>query len=139
VNHLLDTCALCDPAYPKPNAGLRKWYAANPEAGMYVSVLSIGEIRKGLVRLGDSKKAARIGAWLDHDLMLRFDQRLLPVDVEICNRWGTMCAELLRRGRPTPVMDGLIAATAKVHGLALVTRNVKDFSAFDIQLINPWQ
>ena len=106
---------------------------------MYISVLSIGEIRKGLVKLAGTPTAVRIGAWLDHELLLRFDQRLLGVDIDVCNLWGRLCGELLQRGCPAPVTDSLIAATALAHDLTLVTRNVKDFRKFDIRLINPWQ
>ena len=105
---------------------------------MFVSVLSIGEIRKGLERLQNASKATRIGAWLDHELMTRFDRRLLDVDLEICNVWGRVCGALSTRGCSPPVIDSLLAATAITHGLTLVTRNVKDFSGFDIEIVNPW-
>lgn len=139
MSFLLDTCALSDPTHPRPNSGLRKWFENTPESATYISVLSIGEIRKGLERLETSPKAARIGAWLDHKLMPRFDRRLLDVDLEVCNVWGSVCGNLSRRGRPQPVIDSLIAATALVHGLTLVTRNVKDFADFDIKVVNPWK
>ena len=139
MRYLLDTCVLSDPTQRRPNAGVRDWYARTPETNMYVSVLSVGEIRKGLVKLAGTPKAVRIGAWLDHELLLRFDQRLLGVDIDVCNLWGKICGELLQRGCPTPVMDSLIAATALTHELTLVTRNVKDFRDFDIPVVNPWQ
>ena len=139
MRYLLDTCVLRDPTQRRSNAGVRDWYAMTPETNMYISVLSIGEIRKGLVKLAGTPKAVRIGAWLDHELLLRFDQRLLGVDIDVCNLWGRLCGELLQRGCPAPVTDSLIAATALAHDLTLVTRNVKDFRKFDIRLINPWQ
>lgn len=139
MSFLLDTCALSDPTYPRPNAGLRKWFCDTPESATFISVLSIGEIRKGLERLASAPKAAKIGAWLDSDLMTRFDRRLLDVDLEVCNVWGRVCGALSKRGRPQPVIDSLIAATAIAHGLTLVTRNVKDFADFDIEMINPWK
>lgn len=138
MSFLLDTCALCDPTYPRPNAGLRKWFGATPESATFISVLSIGEIRKGLERLKSAPKAVTIGAWLDHELMPRFDRRLLNVDLEVCNVWGSVCGKLSKLGRPQPVIDSLIAATAIAHGLTLVTRNVRDFADFDIELVNPW-
>lgn len=106
---------------------------------MFISVMSIGEIRKGLERLESASKATKIGAWLDHELMARFDRRLLDVDLEVCNVWGRVCGTLSKRGRPQPVIDSLIAATAIAHGLTLVTRNVKDFADFDIKVVNPWK
>ena len=110
MRYLLDTCVLSDPTQRRPNAGVRDWYARTPETNMYVSVLSVGEIRKGLVKLAGTPKAVRIGAWLDHELLLRFDRRLLGVDIDVCNLWGKICGELLQRGCPTPVMDSLIAS-----------------------------
>lgn len=139
MRYLLDTCVLSDPTQRRPNAGVRDWYARTPETNMYVSVLSVGKIREGLVKLAGTPKAVRIGAWLDHELLLRFDRRLLGVDIDVCNLWGKICGELLQRGCPTPVMDSLIAATALTHELTLVTRNVKDFRDFDIPVVNPWQ
>lgn len=138
MRYLLDTCVLSDPTQRHPDAGVKDWYTRTPETSMYVSVLSIGEIRKGLVKLAGMPKVARISAWLDHELLLRFDQRLLSVDIDICNLWGKLSGELLQRGSPSPVTDSLIAATALTHDLTLVTRNVKDFQNFDIPLINPW-
>ena len=139
MNFLVDTSALSDPTYPRPNAGLRRWYLATPETRIHISVLSIGEIRNGVTRLENATRAAKIGAWLDDELLVRFDGRILALDIETCNVWGALCGDLRRRGRPKSVLDSLMAATAIVHGLALVTRNVKDFSGFGIDLINPWQ
>lgn len=139
MRYLLDTCALSDPTRQRPNTGVKNWFASTPETSMYVSVLSIGEIRKGLVKLAGTPKAARIGTWLDHDLPQRFDHRFLNLDIDVCNLWGRLCGELLQRGCPSPVTDSLIAATAITHDLTLVTRDVKDFRNFDVRLINPWQ
>lgn len=139
MSYLLDTCVLSDPTQRQPNAGVKRWFADTSETSMYVSVLSIGEIRKGLVKLAGTPKAAQIGAWLKHDLLLRFDQRLLDVNSDVCNLWGELCGELSRKGRSPPVVDSLIAATVLTHGLTLVTRNVRDFKNFGIEIINPWQ
>ena len=138
MSFLLDTCTLSDPTSLRPNAGVRDWYSRASEASSYVSVLSIGEIRKGLAKLGDTQRATRIATWLEHDLIARFGPRILDVDREVATLWGTLCGQLLLRGRPQPVVDGLIAATALVHDLTLVTRNVSDFRDFDVKVINPW-
>jgi toxin FitB len=118
---------------------VKRWFAAIPESRLHISVLSIGELRKGVSRLSDTARARAIAAWLDNDLLSRFEGRILDVDVPVCNRWGSLCGELARQGRSKPVVDSLIAATAIQHELALVTRNVADFRDFDLRIINPWQ
>lgn len=139
MNFLLDTCTLSDPTSARPNAGVREWFTNSSEASFYVSVLSIGEIRKSLAKLADAQRATRIARWLEQDLIARFGPRILDVDREVATMWGRLCGQLLLRGRPKPVVVGLIAATALVHDLALVTRNVSDFRDFGVKVINPWQ
>lgn len=139
MSFLLDTCTLSDPTSARPSPGVREWFAKSSEASSYVSVLSIGEIRKGLANLADARRATRIAMWLEQDLMARFGLRILDVDREVATLWGTLSGQLLLRGRPKPVVDGLIAATALVHDLTLVTRNVSDFRDFGVKVINPWQ
>ena len=139
MNYLLDTCVLSEPAHPRPDAMVKRWFAAIPESRLHISVLSIGELRKGVSRLPDSARARAIAAWLDGELLSRFEGRILDIDVAVCNRWGSLCGELVKQGRSKPVIDSLIAATAIEHELALVTRNVSDFSDFDLRVVNPWQ
>jgi predicted nucleic acid-binding protein len=139
MNYLLDTCVLSDPTRPAPDAKVKRWYSAVAESRLHISVLSIGELRKGVAKLPDSARARAIADWVDSDLLSRFDGRVLDIDVKVCNRWGKLCGELARHGRSRPVIDSLIAATALEHDLAVVTRNVADFRDFGIDVVNPWQ
>jgi predicted nucleic acid-binding protein len=101
---------------------------------LYLSVLTLGELRKGVERLADGRRRLRLENWLDSDLKLRFAGRWLPVDEEVAERWGLVTA----RGAVLPTTDGLIAATALVHGMTVVTRNAVDMAAAGALVLNPW-
>ena len=106
---------------------------------LYLSVLTVGELEKGIARLAASTRRTRLQSWLRRDLLRRFGHRLLPVDARTAARWGVLTGESENHGQPLPVIDSLIAATALVHGLAVVTRNIGDFARCGATCINPWQ
>lgn len=106
---------------------------------LWASVLSFGEIRKGIERLAASKRRTELEQWLNRELDEWFEERQLPITRAIAERWGVLNAKALDKGRPIPSIDGLIAATALEHDLALVTRNVKDFADLGVKTINPWE
>lgn len=122
----------------RPNAQVDAWLELQQEVHLYISVLTLGELRKGIERLPGGMKKARLQSWVDQDLLDRFAGRVLPVDNEVAEYWGCLCAKTEKAGRTTPVVDGLIAATALVHGLTLVTRNIGDFEATGVPTWNPW-
>lgn len=138
MNFILDTCVVSELTRQKPHRAVVDWLLAQEETRLYLSVITIGEIRKGIERLPDSRKRKRIEAWLNKELRLRFTGRFLPVSEEVAERWGLESARALQKGRPLPVIDGLIAATALVHGMTVVTRNTEDISHINVQLLNPW-
>ena len=113
------------------------WVAATDEDLFYLSVLSFGEIRKGIASLKDASRRVRLETWLDSDLVLRFAGRILPVDQAVADRWGRFAAQAGPKS-PLPVIDGLLAATALHHNLTLVTRNTKDVAGTGVPLFNPW-
>lgn len=113
------------------------WFARRPGSSLYLSVLTIGELRKGILamRRDDPRKTALLD-WLEHELPRYFDGRILPIDMNVANRWGQICAIAKR---PLPAIDSLIAATAMAHDLMLVTRNARDFNVSGIVVVDPWQ
>lgn len=138
MNFILDTCVVSELTRQKPNRSVVEWLLAQEETRLYLSVITIGEIRNGIERLPDSRKRKRIEAWLNKDLNRRFAGRFLPINEEVAERWGLESARASQKGTPMPVIDGLIVATALVHGMTLVTRNTTDMSHAGIQLLDPW-
>jgi predicted nucleic acid-binding protein len=105
---------------------------------MYVSVLTLGELEKGLTKMADIERRERMTRWLEVDVRSRFESRVLPVDTEIARLWGVNAGNAERNGRPLPVIDALIAATAIHHRLTVVTRNTRDFLATGVAIVDPW-
>lgn len=133
---LLDTCIISELVKTKPAARVVSWIESQRESDLYLSVITIGEIEEGVTALPDGEKRAQLLTWVRHTLPERFAGRLLAVDVPVAVAWGA------RRGtskQTLPVVDGLIAATAHVHGLTVATRNVADFRRFGVPLNNPWE
>jgi predicted nucleic acid-binding protein len=135
TGYLLDTNVVSETRKIRPDAGVVAFLSAADAAGLFVSILTLGELRKGVEakRRIDSVAAERLGAWVD-GIETIFADRVLPVDTATARRWGELSA-----GRSLPVIDSLIAATAMVHGLSLVTRNVRDIETTGVPLIDPWQ
>jgi predicted nucleic acid-binding protein len=137
--YLLDTNVISEVTHAKPDVRVENWLDSVEESELHLSVLTLGGIWKGLNLLPRSKKQAHLRTWFDRDLASRFAGRILPIDGSIAVRWGMITANAYRNGAPLPVIDGLLAATALQHDLILVTRNVADFSAVQIELLNPWR
>jgi len=138
VSFLLDTAVVSELVGKNPSGAVLKWIDGQDEASLYLSVLTIGEIEKGVARLSASARRSRLQSWVRRDLVERFGGRLLPIDTRTAARWGSIAGESERRGKPLPVIDCLIAATALVHGLAVATRNVGDFERCGATCVNPW-
>jgi predicted nucleic acid-binding protein len=135
VSYLIDTNVLSELRRNTPDPSVVAWFQKRPPASLYLSVLTLGEIRKGVEMLGNGKWQLALRDWLDVDLPAFFTGRILAVDGAVADRWGKIAAAA---GRPLGVVDSLLAATAATHGLLLVTRNVKDFIAMPVTTINPW-
>lgn len=138
MNYLLDTCFLSELRKPEPDAGVVAWVSDTDENRLFVSVLSLGEIQKGVAKLENGRRKNAFQHWLEHDLLSRFTGRILPIDLEMALEWGLLSASSESRGRPAPVVDALLAVTAIAQNLTLVTRNDKDFSGFPVKVLNPW-
>lgn len=135
--YLLDTCALSEFTKPKPSASVDAWFAKLPDGADFVSVLTLGEIEKGIAKLATSRRRASLEKWFG-DLRDRFDGRILVVDEPVALEWGRITARGELAGSPLPSIDALIAATAIVHGLAVVTRNTSDIARTGAPIIDPW-
>jgi predicted nucleic acid-binding protein len=136
---LLDTNCVSELIRPQPDRQVMNWMDATNEESLYLSVLTLGEIRKGLAALPQGRRRTKLETWLEVDLKARFHGRILPVDADIADRWGLLTAEAKRKGKPLPVIDGLLAATALQHILTIVSRNVSDFASARVAVLNPWE
>lgn len=135
---LLDTNVISELVKQAPSKNVVAWMDGVDERTVYLSVLTIGEIRVGIARLRSGAKRARLESWLDVELKERFAGRIVPIDESIAERWGTLTAEASLRGQPVPVIDGLLAATALEYGLTFVTRNTSDVAGTGAVTLNPW-
>ena len=139
MSWLLDTCVICEPTRKSPSPRVSAWLDEQAEESLYLSVLTLGEIRKGVAILPAGPKRKKLERWLAHDLVERFAGRILPLDTAAADLWGRIQAQAESRGRPLPTLDSLLAATAMAHGLILATRNTDDFAATGAELFNPWE
>jgi predicted nucleic acid-binding protein len=137
--YLLDTNCISEVVGINPEPRVMAWIEAADESLLYLSVLTLGEIRKGLAALAQGKRRTQLETWLDVELRARFSGKILPVDLPVADRWGWLAATAKRAGKPLAVIDGLLAATALHHNLTLVSRNTSDFAHLQVPLLNPWQ
>jgi predicted nucleic acid-binding protein len=136
---LLDTNCISELVRPKPESRVMEWMDATDEGLLYLSVLTLGEIRKGVAGLTQGKRRARLETWLEVDLQARFSGRIVPVDSAIAHRWGLLAAESKRKGKALAIIDGLLAATAIYRNLTIVSRNTSAFTGTQAQVLNPWR
>jgi predicted nucleic acid-binding protein len=137
--YLLDTNCISEVVRVNPEPRVMAWIGAADESLLYLSVLTLGEIRKGLAALSQGKRRTQLETWLDVGLRARFSGKILPVDSHVADRWGWLAATAKRAGKPLAVIDGLLAATALHYNLTLVSRNTSDFAHLTVPLLNPWQ
>jgi len=137
MSFLLDTNAVSEWVKPRPNPGLVGWMESVDEDRIFISVVSLAELHYGVERLAVGRRRSRLERWLLHELPLRFESRILPVDVNVAEAWGRTVSRSEATGRPIGVIDAFLAATAETHQLTLVTRNVADFSLLRM-VHNPW-
>jgi toxin FitB len=135
---LLDTNCISELIRNEPEPRVVSWMRAVDESLLHLSVLTLGEIRKGAAILPQSKRRTYLESWLEFDLQVRFSGRILAIDGAVADRWGWLTAEARRKGMPLSAVDGLLAATALNHNLTIVSRNVSDFSSSQVPLLNPW-
>ena len=136
---LLDTNCISEVVRGKPEPRVLEWLEAADESLLYLSVLTLGEIRKGVAGLPQSRRRTHLETWLELELQARFFGRILPIDAPIADRWGLLAADAKRAGRSLSTIDGLLAATALQHNLTIVSRNVPDFAHTQVPILDPWK
>lgn len=137
MSYLADTNAVSEFSKKQPNQKVVDWFAAQAEESLFLSVITIGEIEKGIAKIIDPIGKAKYEIYLEN-LVLRFDRRILPVSLKIGRRWGTLFGTLQKSGRVLPNWDSLIAATALEHDLTIITRNTDDFTGTRARVLNVW-
>lgn len=138
MSFLLDTNVVSEWTKPRPNPGVMAWLSHAQEDQVFLSVVTVAELRYGIERLPQGRRRRELDKWLQSELPNRFDQRIILIDGAVCDEWGRISARTESRGRRLHAMDALIAATAVVHGLTLVTRNAQDFHTALQAVLNPW-
>jgi predicted nucleic acid-binding protein len=136
---LLDTNVISELVKPRPEANVTAWLECTDESLLHLSVLTLGEIRRGIAVLPQSRQRAVLEAWVEKDLRARFEDRILAIDHEVADRWGLLTAAARKSGIVLPVIDGLLAATALEHNLTLVTRDTGQIPSMGVAVFNPWQ
>lgn len=138
MTFLLDTCVVSELVSARPNAAVVDWIDGVDPVSAYLSVITIGEIRRGIESTSNTKRQALLRNWLEKDLLLRFRDQILPLDTDVLLAWGELTGSLDKLGKPMPAMDSLLAATARHYRLTLVTRNLQDFARAKVELLCPW-
>ena len=136
AGYLIDTNVISELRRREPEPRVVQWFEQRPSQQLFLSVLTLGEIRRGVERLAESERQQDLRRWLEQDLPAFFSGRVLPIDEAIAHRWGRLLAEM---GRPLSAIDSLLAATALEHNLVLITRNLKDVVDLPLTVVNPWQ
>ena len=138
MNKLLDTCVVAEYKKPAPETKVIQWLDSQIEESMFLSVLTVGEIEKGIVRLPASKRKTDLENFLEV-LLARFDRRIISLDTAILRRWAKLVGSLESKGRVLPIIDSLLAATALEHDLTIITRNESDFTDTGAKVLNIWE
>ena len=139
MNYLLDTCVLSELIKKAPSQKVVKWVSKTEETNLFISVLTIGEIHKGIEKLPESKKKEKLHKWVNYDLQERFKNRIVNFDLQTATVWGQIQAQSELSGKALPAIDGLIAATGISYDLTVVTRNTTDMEVSGVALLNPWE
>ncbi len=136
---LLDTNCVSELVRNRPEPRVLAWMEAADESLLYLSVLTLGEIRKGVAALPQGKRRSQLESWLELELQARFSGRVLSIDGPVADRWGLLSAQAMRSRKSLSAIDGLLAATALHHNLTIVSRNVSDFADAQLAVLNPWE
>ncbi len=139
MSFLIDTCCISELTKKQPDRNVVSWFSSHDETEMYLSVITFGELIKGVEKLSASKKKAELNQWINYDLKQRFRNRILDISMIEVKKWGEILAVCENKGTPVPAIDALIASTALVHDLTVLTRNVNDMQPSGVDIVNPWK
>ena len=138
MKYLLDTCVISELVNQHPNARVVEWLKRQDPDSLYLSFVTVGEIKKGIAKRGGDVRALKLEKWLQTTILGTFADRILPVERNVSLEWGRICGEAESIGKKRPAIDALIAATAFVHKMKLVTRNVDDMAGMGVPIFNPF-
>ncbi|SMG62381.1 PilT protein domain protein [methanotrophic bacterial endosymbiont of Bathymodiolus sp.] len=138
MKYLLDTCVISELIKSKADKNVISWIKNQDEASLYLSVLTFGEIEKGIEKSPDEARKRKLKLWVEDDLKKRFEGRIIPVNMDVSVKWGAIQGKVELIGKPMPAIDGLIAVSGLVHNCIVVTRNVSDMEQSTAELLNPW-
>jgi len=139
MKYLLDTCVISEIIKQRPSVKVTKWIKKKDQANFFISVLTIGELHKGIEKLTESQRKEKLHNWVENDLKERFLNKIIGIDMQVAIIWGKIQGMTERIGKPMPAMDSLIAATGITHHLTVVTRNTSDMKESGVVLFNPWE
>lgn len=139
MKYLLDTCVISEIIKQKPSGKVTKWIKNEDETNFFISVLTIGELHKGIEKLSESKRKGKLHNWVENDLKERFWNKIIDIDIQVAMIWGEIQGMTERVGKPMLAIDSLIAATGITHHLTVVTRNTSDMKESGAVLLNPWE
>ena len=138
MRYLLDTCVISEIVKLKPNKNVISWFEKQDESSLFLSVLTFGEIEKGIEKAPDKIRKKKLRLWVEEDLKQRFEGRVLPIDLQVSTQWGILQGKSEQAGKPMPAIDGLIAVSGLVNNCIVVTRNTSDMEQSTVELFNPW-
>lgn len=139
MKYLIDTCVISEVIKPNPNSNVLNWLGNQEEQNLYLSVLTFGEIEKGIEKSVSLNKKRKLKLWVEEELKQRFKNRVLPIEMQVATTWGEIQGRSEIIGKPLPSIDGLIAVTGLVNNCVVVTRNISDMEQSGVELLNPWQ
>jgi len=139
MKYLLDTCVISEIIKPKPNKNVVSWLTNQDESELFLSVLTFGEIEKGIEKAPDKVRKKKLQLWVEEDLKQRFEGKIIPIDLEVSTQWGIIQGIAEKEGKPMPALDGLIAVSGLVNNCIVVTRNTSDMEQSKVELFNPWK
>ncbi|VAW56342.1 hypothetical protein MNBD_GAMMA07-1092 [hydrothermal vent metagenome] len=138
MKYLLDTCVISELVRSQPAQVVIEWFKQQSEHNLFLSVLTFGEIEKGIEKSVSLDQKKKLALWVEHDLKQRFEKRIIPIDLAVAAEWGRVQESCEKKGLPMPAIDGLIAVSALVYQCTVVTRNTEDMRQSGVRLLNPW-